>query len=320
MSITEQPLNRTRGTGTLKALWLVFVTPALAAISACGGGGGINVGPTPEPDPTNTSLPPTVSERFSAASGKIIADVANADGAASGVNLASRAAYGTLRVSYDAVKDSYTFSDEASSATFSPAERVASSSSFDTYRYASGTSTQELRLFRSSPSNDRLSLRYVTYGLWSTYQVGAIKTRYQTRIAMTGVKTSLADLPKAGTATYTGIADGIAALDGQAYRLAGSTGTLNVDFGTGVVKTEVDLVGQTDVTSDALGTIALGTIKGTAQIGGDQTRYTGTVRGLGMEGSMGGGFFGPSADETGFAFSLTDGTNTAVGAFVGKKP
>ncbi|MDF8335196.1 transferrin-binding protein-like solute binding protein [Novosphingobium cyanobacteriorum] len=320
MSVIEQPSNRTTCAGPLKALWLLIATPALAAVSACGGGGGINVGPTPEPSPTNTSLPPTISENFNAASAKIIADVGNTDGAASGVNLASRAAYGTLKVSYDATKDAYTFSDEASSATFLPADRVSSSSAFDTYRFASGTSTQELRLFRSSPSNDRLSLRYVTFGLWSTYQVGASKTRYQTRIAMTGVKTPLADLPKAGTATYTGIADGIAALDGQAYRLAGSTGTLNVDFGTGVVKTEVELVGQTDISSDALGTIALGTIRGTAQIGGDQTRYTGTVRGLGMEGSMGGGFFGPAADETGYAFSLSDGTNTAVGAFVGKKP
>lgn len=301
-------------------VWQKFVATLMVAtlLQGCASSGGFRASGGGQSPLLNTSLPPSVNEKFNAASAKIILDVAKANGASSGVSLPSRASYATLTISYDAAAKSYTVMDEASGRTFVPANIAASNNTFDVYQQNNGNSIEELRLFKSGNQNSQLALTYVTYGLWSTYQPGQAATHYLTRFAVFGIQTGAAGLPKTGQATYNGVVDGIAAFDGRSYRLAGSSGSLTADFATGVIRTALNLRGTTDVTSDAIGAVDLGTLKGTGAIGVDTSRYTGTITGLQMDGSFGGAFYGPNAAETGFAFSLTDnGANTAAGVFVG---
>ena len=305
-------------------------------LSACGGSGGVNSTPAPTPPAsgdsgsgasgggttisTNATLPLTVSETFEAASAKIIATVDKGTGAASEVTLPSRASFATVSIAYDAATDSYTFADEASARTFAPADATSSDGAFKYYGKTVGTSVESLKLFKSATANSRLALTYVTYGIWSTSQDGFATNHFLSRFATTGVQTVASTMPRTGSATYTGIADGAAAIGGHAYRLVGSTGTLTADFATGVVKTTLTLNGNADVSSDTPGTTALGTLEGLAQIGFGTSKYTGTIKGMGLDGSIGGGFYGPRAAETGYAFSAAGGDDAAVGVFVGKKP
>lgn len=308
---------RMANSGSVSAKCVVALIVA-NLLQGCASSGGFRAsGGEPTPG-LNTSLPPTVSEKFDAASAKIILDVTKSSGASSGVSLPSRASYATLTISYDATAKSYTVKDEATSRTFAPGNIAASNSRFDIYQVNDGNSVEELRLFKSGSQNSQIALTYVTYGIWSTYQPGQSTTHYLTRFAVAGIQTGAAGLPKTGQATYSGSVDGVAAFDGQSYRLAGSNGTLTADFEKGVIRTSLNLRGTTDVASDAIGAVDLGTLKGTGAIGVDTSRYTGTITGLQMDGSFGGAFYGPNAAETGFAFSLTDnGANTAAGVFVG---
>ena len=313
----------------------IAVAPALAlsfVLSACGGSGGLSSTPTPAPapvptptpTPTNTSLPATLSETFTAASAKTIATIGNATGAASDVS-PSRSSYGTLSVAYDAAANSYTIADEAASRTFTSADTRTSDGAFEYYTQVEGTTTNELKLFRSGASNQTLALTYVSYANWSNEIRGTQTTRQLARYAVFGVPTTTATMPRTGTATYAGVADGTAIVGGQAYSLLGSTGTVSADFATGVVRTTLALSGS-DPVSNSAGSTALGTLTGVGAVSTGTSRYTGTISGLGsnVSGSFGGGFFGPGAAETGLSFSAlgdpSQGNNdSAVGVFVGKR-
>lgn len=313
---------------------LLALAVTLGGCGAGGSDGGVvstqppPASPTPAPTPVNTQLPLTQTEIFNqAASAKIIGTVDTRTGAVEDVTLPSRASFATLSVAYNATTNTYTVADEASSKTFAPADLTAGTSSFDHYTQTStvpgggpgSTTVSDLYLFRPGTNNSRLSLTYATYGVWGTSQQGASNTRLLTRFATFGVQTTVASMPRTGSANYTGIVDGIATVDNQAYRLTGSSGTVSANFATGVVRTNLSLVGNPDVLSLAQGNVALGTLAGTGAIASQSSRYTGTISGLGATGSFGGGFYGPNALETALTFSLNGETNSAVGVFVGKK-
>jgi hypothetical protein len=303
---------------------------ALGGCGSSGSDGGVASTPVPSAAPpvVNTQLPLTETETFNqAASAKIVGTVDTRTGAVEDVTLPSRASFATLSVAYNATRNTYTVADEASSKTFAPADLTAGTSSFDHYTQTTtvpgggpgSTTVSDLYLFRPGVNNSRLSLTYATYGVWATSQQGSSNTRLLSRFATFGVQTLLTSMPRTGSGTYTGIVDGVATVDNQAYRLTGSSGTVTANFATGVVRTNLALVGNPDVLSLAEGNVALGSLTGTGAIANQSNRYTGTISGLGASGSFGGGFYGPNALETAFAFSLNGDTNSAVGVFVGKK-
>lgn len=238
--------------------------------------------------------------------------------------LPSRASFATLTIKYDSSDKSYTVSDEASSKTFLPSNLTSATDVFDHYVLIDGdgakdgnTTVSDFYLFKPGATNSKISLTYATYGVWATSQEGALNTHFLTRFATFGIET--ATMPRTGTATYNGIVDGLATVDNQGYRLTGSTGTLTANFATNLIRTTFTLVGNPDPLSLSDGSVMLGTLTGKGAIASGTSRYTGTVDGMGATGSFGGGFFGPSAQETALSFSANGGSTSVVGVFLGKK-
>jgi hypothetical protein len=245
--------------------------------------------------------------------------VNNTTGAGSGATV-TQPTFGTLTVAYDAGADSYTVNDGTTSSTFGTSDRNGSDTAFQFYlKTLNSTTTSELSVFKSGSANGRLALTYVTYGVWTTTVRGATTSSFTSHFAASGIQTSAASMPLTGSATYTGVADGAALAAGQTYRLLGSTGTLNANFATGAITTTLALRGNPDVTSDAIGTTNLGTLTGSAAIGAGTNKYSGTITGTGLSGTLTGAFFGPAAAETGYSFQVSGGGNAAAGVFVGKK-
>ena len=175
-----------------------------------------------------------------------------------------------------------------------------------------------LSLFRPGAENSRLSLTYLSYGTL-TRSTTQLSTSLDSKFFVYGVRTSPANMPTTGSATFTGLADGLGSIGGTAYRFFGSLGTLTANFATGGLTTSLTLVGNPDVFSNVPGTTSLGTLTGTGTIGVGVNQYNGNISGIGMDGRFIGSFFGPRASETGYAFSATGGGNTAAGVFVGKQ-
>ena len=246
-------------------------------------------------------------------------------------------ATGAYTVSYDASANSYTLTPNTQVVTnnnqpitFTPANTNGSDAAFQYYKITNGSTVDQLSLFKSVTTNSRLALTYVTYGVWTRSVAGSSTTDFTSRFTTFGVQTSVGNVPTTGSATFTGIADGAAAINGQAYRLAGSTGTFTANFATGGVTTSLTLLGNPDVSSDNLGTTSLGTLTGTGTIGSGtgsssgfgsgRNTYAGSIAGVGTtSGTLNGAFFGPAATETGYGFSATGGGNSIAGVFVGKR-
>ena len=229
---------------------------------------------------------------------------------------------GNLTLHYDAQADSYTMSDGTKSMTFPESSYLAEDSNddfvvYDIYRGDEDFDT--LTLLRPG-TNGVINLTYVTYGYW---QSRPDSTRSDFTYFVGGVQTPVAEMPLTGSASYSGVADGLALVGGQAYALFGSTGTLAADFGTGTVSTSLTLRGNPNIGEDFApyvpGTVALGTLTGTGTIGAGSNKYSGTLSGAGMSGGLDGAFFGPGAAETGYSFQVQGGNDRAIGVFVGKK-
>lgn len=131
-----------------------------------------------------------------------------------------------------------------------------------------------------------------------------------------GSTTPASQMPRTGKANYSGIADGLW-LDGPVTRrLYGSTAQLEADFARGELTSTLELRGRDDAFGNfgqAPSTL-FGLFTGTAAISGShfQGNYARTG---GYAGTFSGQFFGPSAQEAGWAFRLTGAAGqTAFGA------
>jgi hypothetical protein len=137
-----------------------------------------------------------------------------------------------------------------------------------------------------------------------------------------GQGTTVAQMPTTGTATYSGIADGLWVDGSTTRRLFGSEARLVADFASGKVTSTLELAGRGDPFGDfmAAPVTTLGTFTGTGSIA--STGFNGTYApNLGYSGSFAGNFFGPSAQEYGLVFSLTGGPGQGViGVAVGSRP
>ncbi|MGI9375060.1 hypothetical protein D6851_04230 [Altericroceibacterium spongiae] len=297
------------------------------AVAACGGDndrpGSIppppNPAPSPSPSPTPTpgtgSNPDLIdleeSETFAVSGSQIVAgqDV-----------IITPKPFGTMTLAYDAEADSYTITDGDRSVTFADSTRSdeLEAAGYTLYDIDRGPDDFDTLILLNPGSDEVVDLTYTSYGIWQQGSNAGAEFNF----FVGGVETATADMPRTGSASYTGAADGLAVVDGTTYQLLGSTGTLTADFGTGAVETSLTLRGNANPDEANFmvpGTTDLGTLTGSGTIGADSNRYSGTLSGAGMSGDLDGAFFGPSATETGYSFQVQGGGDQAAGVFVGAK-
>jgi hypothetical protein len=237
-----------------------------------------------------------------------------------------------VTISYDAATGNYTVKDGSTSATFSASDRT-TSGYLDNYAQETGSVTDELVLFNNvrsgaSQSSAPVKLTYLSYGIW-THTDAQTGDRRKTYLLF-GYPTS--DMPKTGSATYqtsltATVRDNNYGNPGAKESDVSGSATFSADFGAGTVSTELSLNRVSDQSS-------LGTFLGTGTIGANQFNgtFSSTVPWF-VNGYFNGGFFGPSASEMGYVFTIRKfngdpyaGTTpqlmdqTIVGTVVGAKP
>ena len=278
----------------------------LAACSGGGGGGGLSAGPPPV---SYQTLPLTTSAEFQISNAAVVS-----------FNRSNTPAHAdSLDIQYDAVSKTYTLNGAGWVDSFGPAQLqtppAGSTPGADSYRTA-GNPPNFFTVNKSGADNPVAAARYsyVTWGVWTRNQPNSTIV-----FGVAGYQTTSADLPKSGSATYSGQVQGVLSDPTGIYSLnSTSTGGLTANFATGSVTTTLALSGKLTPTSAV---VDFGSYNGTATISsaaGYQGVLTSTT---GYTGNFDGAFYGPAAVETGYTFTLNRAPGeSAAGLFVGKKP
>ena len=160
--------------------------------------------------------------------------------------------------------------------------------------------------------------QYQTYGAWGAFG-NAGPTGYAVSI---GSLSPAGNIPSVGSAVFSGGANGYL-IDGSKYSyVINALMTANVDFAGRQVAfstTQTSIVGKSGGTTSLIPGLNL---SGTMSYSSGSNRMTGSVSSVsGMSGSIIGNFYGPSANEIGGTFGLTQSTsgNSLVGGFGGKR-
>jgi hypothetical protein len=318
--------------GHHRKLWRALPSVLAIVLTACGGGGGSEVASTPPPPGTPT--PPPSSGSFSwdyavpVAGARMGVTINLGTGATTGASILGPASYDQIRVQENggeyAIWSGHSKWDD-NIPIFVTADRGAKprsgdeTNNFDYYRFDSSGLGDELQLLKRSASNSRIQLSYLTYGLYSEASGAETARHFSTGVFVIGQETATASMPRTGTGSYSGIVDGYASVGGAGYRLLGSTGTLSANFANGTIATTLVLQGNSDFLNGTLGSVRpFGTLDGLGMFASGTSHYSGTLTGLGMSGQFAGGFFGPTANETGYSFSASGGGDVMTGVFVGK--
>jgi hypothetical protein len=228
-----------------------------------------------------------------------------------------------LTVNYDPAAGTYSLSSlqtSFASADASIGQEPANFSYFEKQQTS-------LVVLKDSPSNSRIVLNYLSYGLWSKSVASVVSsdgtpsyTPWAGGAFLLGTETLASDMPRTGSVTYQGI------VDNSDQSLLGSTGSLAANFATGTVTTTLSL--RSNLPADlAPVTGRIGMLSGSGTIGAATSHFsgdlTGTLNGVDARGSFLGSFFGPNAAEAGYAFSAnTPDPNSGyavTGVFVGKR-
>jgi hypothetical protein len=140
----------------------------------------------------------------------------------------------------------------------------------------------------------------------------------QRQLAVFGVPTPDAQVPRTGTGQYSGVAFGYGDLSGSPIDVDG-TASLSVDFGAGTVQSALNL-GTRPAGGGAF--TPFETIEYRGMMGSG--RFSGNVVDPAASGSFQGSLFGPNASEFGFLFGyskLVNGNNriTINGGAVGRR-
>ena len=211
----------------------------------------------------------------------------------------------SLSISYNS-DGTYTVSDTipSISATFATSDRISSAGYIDEYSKQGTGVTDDLKLFNNirsgtSQASAPIQLTYLSYGIWShsNTQTGEHRKDYMLFGYPTG-----SNMPVSGSATYQTAVTGNIVEGGPAFPIAESditgSATFSVNFTTGSLSTDLTLQ---RLTGGSLGTFnGTGAIYGTDQFNGTFTSASPLFSG----GSFMGGFFGPSAQEMGYAFQV----------------
>lgn len=176
-----------------------------------------------------------------------------------------------------------------------------------------------LEILELAKADVAIDLTYSSFGNFTWVQSDGVG--YVSFLAI-GQRTRPEDMPVSGTASYTGVVDGLWHDGSELRRLYGSTASLGVDFATGSVTSTLNLVGRLDPFGNyaAAPATELGTFQGTGSLN-DFQFFTGTYGSVaGYSGSFEGIFFGPTAVEYGLTFGLSGPNGASVaGASVGRR-
>lgn len=288
----------------IKACGRVAAVAAGLTLSGCGGGGGggsqVFIPPPPQ---TYEAFPLTKSASFETIAG-IRSYTVSGNRTIGDFGVAGRNS--GVTISYDSAAGSYRISDAVASATFDPTQR-SSSDSFDTYTAASGTTTDELRLFGNirsggAPAGAPISLSYLSFGSWS--HDDSSSGEHRDSYFLFGYPTATSDMPKSGTASYSTFvtANIVNIVPGQGESSLTGSATFRADFGAGTVGTSLTLpltnFGSPTSTYSGNGAIAGNQFNGNFTTVDDPSFNSGTFAG---------GFFGPGAKEVGYTFAISRG-------------
>lgn len=284
-----------------------FRNPALvllaASLAACGGsGGGGGVASTPPPGGSGgyqTLAELQGDQRFT---------TAGVSYRGTPTTLENRRSYnmGTGPIlSYDVSQDTFTVSVSADTeTTFFPGDLVDQGPNYTSFRRGGDTLTI------IQPSVGGVPLSYTQFG--SYFNVSSPTQPGNEYLLVGGVPTTSNDLPTSGTANYTLSAEGIVRADGTGSRIVDepSNGSMAVNFGTNQIA--FDFAMRT-------GSFDFGTAEGSAALRSSDASFTGTITSGRGSGQIGGAFFGPQAEEVGFAWQMTGADFFALGFVAGKK-
>jgi hypothetical protein len=291
---------------------------------ACGGGSGVssNVpsGTPSQPAQTNTTLTSLVTDQtYNTASATISGHLTSGSGFASGVTSAQSGAGTGASLSYDKSKDRYTFrvneNGVSGNDTFGSGDTDSANTNSTTEAYEKKSKTDQTNFILFIPGNSSKNLSYVTYGAWQHLSQPGSGVDFETSFVVGGIMTPAGDMPTTGSANYSAIIDGVAT-DSLGFSSVGGSASITADFASGGVTGSFSMstkgvvsgtVSPLDVVS-ATGTISSNTFSGTMT--GQSTAYKGTWNG---------GFFGPKANEIGGSFRLVNGSDQAIGVFVGNQ-
>ncbi|MGK6321951.1 hypothetical protein ACMGDM_02580 [Sphingomonas sp. DT-51] len=348
--------NRAQGGTHLRASLAVTALAACLFVAACGGNNNGSVtpaptpssspapsptptpapSPTPAPAPTNTDLVSLVADQafvtttvgldtFRAQDGlRIDAQRAPATSDSLSYISASRAYAFLLRGSFYA---------QDAVVTFTPDQKVTerSTSSVTLYRHRSGAGMSpdayELEVFNPGSANDRLQLRYATFGSFRFIRstiFGDSQTDW--RPLAFGLPLASGAAPVSGAIAYNGLVSGrgvsgvVSIYPKQSvYDISGSA-QLTVDYATHEIAGVLTLTatdGANGGTVYELGRFAL-----RGALSADASRWSATL----SDGVASGFIAGPHAEEAAGAFSLTlpdpvtpSLTLTIVGSFASKQ-
>ncbi len=223
----------------------------------------------------------------------------------------------TASIRYDHATKSYIVRDTGSisaTSTFSDEQITSSTTTFTTY----SKSGETLKLFNPGASNPVMALRYTSYGEWRRTSPAWNGTGVNETWFVYGIKTTAANMPRTGGATYNAVLDGSYVSKTAAYALSG-TAVFNANFAGGTIGYTANPTGTPSVGAP----IVFGTLSGNGSIsfGGSSFSIGANSNNPNYKMSMSGYFFGPAAVEIGATFRLnaTNGSGNGNGAIVGKQ-
>lgn len=287
-------------------------------VAGCGGGGsnsGLNSTPTaPSSVSKSTSLlNVTQNDDFAASLQSTSFTVSKTTGqpTSTGANVGTA----NTTVHYDAATKGYSIStlpfSTSSKLSFTDANKDAANTNLTSYEKTSGSRQETLLLSNPGAGNTNIALTYASYGAWLILDDRADSVDVRVSYFAFGTRTSSADMPRTGTATYSAFLDGTFA-DTSGYSALGGTASVSTDFGTSKITYQADPVRN--------GWTNMGSFTGSGTIDSNVGRFdasSSTANGYTF--GMNGYFYGPGAAEIGGSFSLVGNGGTGVGAIVGKK-
>lgn len=317
----------------------IALFPVLALLAACGGGGGGGPSAISTPPPVLVpnpktpisveaappALPPITTGTLRAAlSGNADFRTGSTeiiDSIDSSTVSSRNKAYDSstsIRIYYDATTDNYIVSNILGTVHRFPDGY--SSGTRETYRaYGQNAvdGTRLLRVLTPSPTNPKIALTYMSYGVWQFDSSDRSNIDPQVNdfhFFYFGIPTAVDAMPRTGTAHYIGVAEGVLFDQARVFDLNG-TASLDANFAGGSVATSLAL-GGTDRSNGLL--IALPNIQGIASIGAGANAFVGTLNTADNSyvGSIQGAFFGPHAEETGFSFAINSPDLIKIGGGV----
>ncbi|QJU56839.1 hypothetical protein HL653_02680 [Sphingomonas sp. AP4-R1] len=230
---------------------------------------------------------------------------------------------GSIRVYFEATSGKYIVSNIIGTAhRFPDGYSSGGNPGLTSYGQNAVDGTRRLNILTPSATNPKLALTYTSYGVWqfdSSDRSNIDPQINDYHFFYFGIPTPADAMPRTGSASYSGLAQGILFDPTATYALDG-TMTLNADFAAATVNTGLSLRGTN--TSNGL-LIIIPAISGTATIGAGTNGFRGELTSAdnSLVGSVQGAFFGPAAQEVGLSFGINspDLTRIGGGAAVGKR-